>query len=103
MLVNSAGTIRFMTTEDMDRLDAADFKRAFAVNVLDIFHMSHHRVAGEFGDGAIVVRHKPRNDAYSGASHDSGSYVPILQHHRHTRSSSREDASETTRTRRLSG
>lgn len=42
-----------MATDDMDRLDAADFKRVFAVNVLDIFQMTH-RVAGAFGDGAIV-------------------------------------------------
>ena len=55
-LVNSAGTTRFVAAADMDGLDAADFERIFAVNVLGAFQMTRaSRAALEAsGDGAIV-------------------------------------------------
>ena len=55
-LVNNAGTTRFVAAADMDGLDAADFERIFAVNVVGAFQMTRAaRAALEAsGDGAIV-------------------------------------------------
>ena len=55
-LVNSAGTTKFVAAADMDGLDAADFERIFAVNVLGAYQMTRAaRAALEAsGDGAIV-------------------------------------------------
>ena len=55
-LVNNAGTTKFVAAADMDGLDAADFERIFAVNVLGAFQMTRAaRTALEAsGDGAIV-------------------------------------------------
>ena len=55
-LVNNAGTTRFVAADDMDGLDAADFERIFAVNVLGAFQMARAaRAALEAsGDGAVV-------------------------------------------------
>ena len=55
-LVNNAGITKFVAADDMDGLDAADFDRIFAVNVLGAFQMARAARATleASGDGAIV-------------------------------------------------
>lgn len=56
ILVNSAGTTKFVPLADLDGLDAADFQRIFGVNVIGPYQMAraaapHMKTAGS---GAIV-------------------------------------------------
>jgi len=57
VLVNSAGTTKYVDHADLEGLTPADFERAFAVNVTGVFQMvravaPHMKAAG---DGAIVT------------------------------------------------
>lgn len=72
ILVNSAGTTRFVNHRDLDGVNASDFQRIFAVNVVGAFQMS--RAAQPYlkqsGDGAII-----NVSSISGATGD-GSCIP---------------------------
>ncbi len=75
-LVNAAGTTRFVPHRDLDAIEAADWQRIFAVNVMGAFQMAraaapYLRVAGGTpGRGAIV-----NISSVSGALGD-GSCIP---------------------------
>ncbi len=55
-LVNNAGTTKFVSHQDLDALDAADFQRIFGVNVIGPFQMTRAVAAAmqRQGQGAIV-------------------------------------------------
>ena len=55
-LVNNAGTTKFVDLKDLERLDANDFHRIYAVNVIGAFQMSRAFAALlKTGRGAAIV------------------------------------------------